>query len=692
MQSDRAPGSSKPAPAATAGQCPVGPRLGKPQWLATLALTVSLLASLLLTLADLNTIGLPGCSAGSACDAASKSVWGKVPGLGWPTAYVGLAWFSGVFVWWMLSGQTARGLATPGRILLRVSAIGSLFLLTVSAFGGYRCSYCIAANLANVAFVLLLVWSWRAAAADAASAGSVSTGSQTSPATGRVTVGVVIGAVAGLLVSGVLAVLQAQSLAAAKQRDQAALSESTAKILEATAKQGESAAPKLPTESPKTEAQSPKAQTPPVTAANSAAKPVVPVQEPTRPPAPEPVAAAAPLTGRHRLGPEVAQVRLVVFTDYQCPDCKNLEADLVRIAAENPTVSLSVRHFPLCAACNPEAGTNMHPNACWAARFTEAAAILGGPAKFWEAHKLMFEVGGSFTDAEFPKLVQRLGLSIKAFSDKMQSQETLDRVKLDIASGFAVGLTMTPMLFVNGVELRGAHLPGAAQGAVSAVLASSPAARDASADVPPGALQRAMVLWRNAGAVSIASEPDRFGFGATIQNSVVSVLVIGDLQDPLTSAADAELRGLCSEIPGLRYDYRHYPMDKKCQPVGVVDRYPNACFAARAVEAAGLLGGEPAMQSMQAWLVNNRQRLTDQLLPEAAAAAGVNPSDLLTKLTDPLVDARIAADIALGKRLAVKSLPSVWVNGKRLVTLKAGDQSVLAAVVREAAAQPRPVK
>jgi len=444
---------------------------------------------------------------------------------------------------------------------------------------------------------------------------------------------------------------------------------------------------------PQTAAQAPTIENPQiVVAADAATKPVVPAAQPARLPLPEPIAAAVPLTGRHRLGPEVAQVRLVVFTGYQCPDCKVLEAELVRIAAANPTVSLSVKHFPLCAACNPEAGTNMHPNGCWAARFTEAAAILGGPDKFWAAHKLMFEVGGSFTDAEFPKLVQKLGLSINAFSERMQSQETLDRVKVDIASGFAVGISMTPMLFVNGVELRGAHLPGAVQGAVEAVLASNPAARDASADLPPGALQRALVLWRNAGTVIIAPEPDRFGSGAASQNSVVSVLLIGDLQDPLTCAADAELRSLFPELPGLRYEYRHYPMDKKCHPVGVVDRYPQACLAARAVEAAGLLGGEAAMQSMQVWLVNNRQRLTEQTLPEGATAAGLNADDLLAKLTDPIVDARIAADIALGKRLGVKSLPSVWVNGRRLLTLKAGDQSVLAAVVREAAAQPLPMK
>ena len=32
-------------------------------------------------------------------------------------------------------------------------------------------------------------------------------------------------------------------------------------------------------------------------------------------------------TGRYRLGPEEAQARIVIITDYQCPDCRRVEVD-----------------------------------------------------------------------------------------------------------------------------------------------------------------------------------------------------------------------------------------------------------------------------------------------------------------------------------------------------------------------------
>ncbi|MHC4948091.1 MAG: vitamin K epoxide reductase family protein, partial [Planctomycetota bacterium] len=38
--------------------------------------------------------------------------------------------------------------------------------------------------------------------------------------------------------------------------------------------------------------------------------------------------AGGPFTGRYRLGPEVAPIRLVVFSDYQCVDCNRVEGEL----------------------------------------------------------------------------------------------------------------------------------------------------------------------------------------------------------------------------------------------------------------------------------------------------------------------------------------------------------------------------
>src|SRR5690606_27324872 len=121
---------------------------------------------------------------------------------------------------------------------------------------------------------------------------------------------------------------------------------------------------------------------------------------------PGPGAAAAParaqglagFEGRYRHGPEVVPVRIVVFTDYQCPDCDQLDQTLEGLIQGRPDVAVSVKHFPFSKACNPNVPREMHPNACWAARAAEAAGVLRGRDGFWAMHRWLFSRRGSFTD------------------------------------------------------------------------------------------------------------------------------------------------------------------------------------------------------------------------------------------------------------------------------------------------------
>ena len=93
--------------------------------------------------------------------------------------------------------------------------------------------------------------------------------------------------------------------------------------------------------------------------------------------------------GRYRRGPEVAPVRIVLFTDYQCPDCDQLDQLLEGLIEGRPDVAVSVKHFPFSKACNPNVPRELHPNACWAAR----AAVEEGKQRWlvgvWAMHLSM---------------------------------------------------------------------------------------------------------------------------------------------------------------------------------------------------------------------------------------------------------------------------------------------------------------
>ena len=63
-----------------------------------------------------------------------------------------------------------------------------------------------------------------------------------------------------------------------------------------------------------------------------------------------------------------------MLTDYQCPDCRRLEDEAMRLVEERDDLSLSIKHFPMCAEatpgvpCNKYVKRTLHANACWAAR------------------------------------------------------------------------------------------------------------------------------------------------------------------------------------------------------------------------------------------------------------------------------------------------------------------------------------
>src|SRR5215475_8278817 len=90
----------------------------------------------------------------------------------------------------------------------------------------------------------------------------------------------------------------------------------------------------------------------------------------------------------HIQGPANAQVTLVEYGDYQCPDCLQAYPIMIDIQEHMGTrMRLVFRNFPMAAD---------HPNAQHAA---EAAEAAGAQGKFWEMHDYLFEHQVELQDA-----------------------------------------------------------------------------------------------------------------------------------------------------------------------------------------------------------------------------------------------------------------------------------------------------
>ncbi len=386
-------------------------------------------------------------------------------------------------------------------------------------------------------------------------------------------------------------------------------------------------------------------------------------------------------TGRYRLGPERAALRIVVFTDYQCPDCRRIEGQLRAAQVADPRISLSVKHFPFCTLCNPGA-PNLHPNACWAARAAEAAGILAGPDGFWRTHDWLFSRSGAFTDSELNAALPALGFAPARFLEVMTGSETLARVEADIAEGFALGLAATPMIFVNGVELRGWQAEDGVPRALAAALAANPAPGDAASDAPPPAVEKALADWREGPLLNVPSDGDPHILGVATPR--VTVILFGDYQEPFTAEADGQIRALLASNPGLRYDFRHYPVDQACNPSAPRTAHPLACLAAKAAEVAAFLKGPDEFWAQHAHLLASGAGLSAADILDTAQRLGLEPQVFADALDLEEISGAILEDIGAADALGITSVPMIIINNRLVPRWNLDGRSLLADLIAEA--------
>jgi protein-disulfide isomerase len=149
--------------------------------------------------------------------------------------------------------------------------------------------------------------------------------------------------------------------------------------------------------------------------------------------------------GSPSLGPEDARVKIVEFSDFQCPYCSKLIPILKQAQKNYPDeVRLVFRQFPL---------KSIHPHAQKAA---EASLCARDQGKFWEMHDLLFKGQNALGIKDLKVKAEQLGLDGAGFKRCLESGKSEDEVTKDLLAGARAGVKGTPCLFVNGRRLVGA--------------------------------------------------------------------------------------------------------------------------------------------------------------------------------------------------------------------------------------------
>lgn len=588
---------------------------------------------------------LPGCGPGSACDKAAQSVFGKLPGLNWPVSFLGLAFFVAMAAAWTAVFLRRAGVPATMRWMTRLGAAVSLFYVGVMIANSadYLCKYCIASHIANFLFAGVVEFAGRSR----------------DPAAARSLRPAAVAAAMFALVSAALGLADFAVRSSAREKAEAQLKDSTAQMAQ----------------------QSSVAPAPAVEGSGTRAAPAPAAVDYSR----------KVFTGRHRRGPEQAAVRIVIFMDYQCGDCRRKEAEIEAVLKAHPNVSFSPMFFPMNADCNPLVPEfdKRHMNACWAARAAEAASILHGEEGFWKMHDWLIAKGGSFTDAELAEGLAQLGFEYTRFVQVMQSPQTLERVREDVAFAEAVGLQQTPMIFVNGVELRGWSAEDAVGRAVRFLLGQNPppAVAGPEVDRPPLANEKFMEDWRRA-RVFIPPGAGRWARGP--DNARIEIVLYGDLHQDLTMVAYAELQKFMAGRNDVRFVFRHFPLHEECNIFAELYKDVLSCTAARALEAAGALLGAEGFWTFFDRTIANQASVSDQFYNALALEMGI-PLEQFVLRTQPKNQetmALIHSDCETLAGFGLRGAPYIFVQGKLVANWRTPSGYLLIHdVLREADAQ-----
>ncbi|MBZ9751380.1 DsbA family protein [Deinococcus sp. HMF7604] len=181
-------------------------------------------------------------------------------------------------------------------------------------------------------------------------------------------------------------------------------------------------------------------------------------------------ASAFPAT-KNVSGAATAPNTLSIFSDFQCPYCKQLWDTALQTWERQPALYRTAHYqFPL----------DFHKNAYGAA---EASECAGAQGKFWPYADTLFAQFSTWTRLDTPDAPGKFsayagtaGLNTAAFKTCLGQHTFKASVEAQIKAGMALGVRGTPTVFLNGIKLLD-YSDAAELALVRAITTATPSAR-----------------------------------------------------------------------------------------------------------------------------------------------------------------------------------------------------------------------
>jgi protein-disulfide isomerase len=156
----------------------------------------------------------------------------------------------------------------------------------------------------------------------------------------------------------------------------------------------------------------------------------------------------------HILGSLDAPVKIVEYSDLECPFCKTFQQTMRRMMSEygkDGKVAWIYRHYPL---------EQLHPKAKQSAIASECAGELGGNEKFWAYIDKYYEITPANNEidlAELPRIAKEIGLDQSRFETCLNSGKYGQKIEDSIKDALAAGAQGTPYSLI--ITKDGAKVP-----------------------------------------------------------------------------------------------------------------------------------------------------------------------------------------------------------------------------------------
>jgi len=154
----------------------------------------------------------------------------------------------------------------------------------------------------------------------------------------------------------------------------------------------------------------------------------------------------------HIRGDINAPIKIVEFSDMECPFCKRFHATMQQVMSQYGNQAAWIyRHSPL---------EQLHPLARKAAYASECAAKLGGNGAFWQYLDKYMELDES-NDAAFAQIAGNLGINLEQFNACLNSGEFKDKIDAQITDAENSGAQGTPYSVIIAKDGKKTTINGA---------------------------------------------------------------------------------------------------------------------------------------------------------------------------------------------------------------------------------------